>query len=211
MDTILVPLLIGLVAVELALYLIHRSRQRRLRAKDLAEAPDMDVWYLPAGWTSRAPPPVPPPALPGTDPHLASSNPTSVARPPPTRHISQNLRTRGYVVLGVVEKWRGVPHPDDDVLPRYAPLARGGEVSVVALDAPSDSIRPSSTSPTQSQSAVELEVEDTPVALPTVPILSSPTPPPPAAVVTPVHTRSESVVQMSEPRTSTAGVAAPSS
>ncbi|KAI9217578.1 hypothetical protein BC828DRAFT_417998 [Blastocladiella britannica] len=123
MEAIIVPIIVGILAVEILLYLVHRRRQRRLRAKDLADAPHVDVWYLPAGWAARPAPPVPAPAAPGADPYLASHVPTSVTRPPPTRHVANHLRTRGYVVLGVVEKWRGVPDPSDDALPRYAPVA----------------------------------------------------------------------------------------
>ncbi|KAI9187705.1 hypothetical protein H9P43_002096 [Blastocladiella emersonii ATCC 22665] len=186
-DNILIPLLVGLVVFEVVLYLIHRRRQRRLRAKDLAEAPTMDVWYLPAGWTNSRPPSeladpnlVPNGQAVPSAPMGGGGNPGAAptpSRPPPTRHISAHLRTRGYVVLGVVEKWRGLPHPDDDVLPRYTPVAApNARVDLDPLPAMADSPAPGA--------AEYVEMTDTHVDLPRARVPPPPTPAPtaPAAI-----------------------------
>ncbi|KAJ3375597.1 hypothetical protein GGF31_002800 [Allomyces arbusculus] len=104
---ILVALLAGLIVQCIA----RRRGRRRLRAKDLAEAPSRSIWYLPPGWTGSAPPPPSPPAL---------------SAPPPPATIARQLRTRGYVVLGVVEKWRSGQDALDATapgLPPYTPWA----------------------------------------------------------------------------------------
>jgi hypothetical protein len=118
-DTVVVLVILALVFVEIILFILHRRRQRQLRAKDLAQVPSLDVWYLPQGWTASS-----------TSPHVhpvianGSLDPTeSLSVPQPSaRHISAHLRTRGYVVLGVVEKWRGLPPPEEETLPRYEAL-----------------------------------------------------------------------------------------
>ncbi|KAJ3359612.1 hypothetical protein GGF32_009168 [Allomyces javanicus] len=103
---ILVSLLAGLIVQCIA----RRRGRRRLRAKDLAEAPSRSIWYLPPGWTGSAPPPPSPPAL---------------SAPPPPATIARQLRTRGYVVLDV-EKWRSGQDALDASapgLPPYTPWA----------------------------------------------------------------------------------------
>ncbi|KNE58676.1 hypothetical protein AMAG_04232 [Allomyces macrogynus ATCC 38327] len=172
---ILVSLLAGLIVQCIA----RRRGQRRLRAKDLAEAPSRSIWYLPPGWTGSAPPPPSPPAL---------------SAPPPPATIARQLRTRGYVVLGVVEKWRSGQDALDATapgLPPYTPWA--GPDGTVRLEVGEPVVVPvegEATALPRTSSPVDMDVA--PVPGPAVPLpaaLPGPTaridqgPPSPAVLV----------------------------
>ncbi|KNE55872.1 hypothetical protein AMAG_17835 [Allomyces macrogynus ATCC 38327] len=160
LDISVLAILVSLVAGLIVQCIARRRGRRRLRAKDLAEAPSRSIWYLPPGWTGSAPPPPSPPAL---------------SAPPPPATIARQLRTRGYVVLDV-EKWRSGQDALDASapgLPPYTPWA--GPDGTVRLEVGEPVVVPAEGEPTplpRTSSPVEMDAAAplTPLPGPTVPL-----------------------------------------
>ncbi|KNE68531.1 hypothetical protein AMAG_19742 [Allomyces macrogynus ATCC 38327] len=128
---VLVAVLSTLTTIELVLNWLDRRKANAQPGQAAAalQSAVADVWYLPPSWrASSAESPVPiPPEVPE----------------PPRCHVSNRLRTPGFVVLGVVEHWRdaGV---DPDAPPPYAAVAPAVEVEGVDDDVESGSASSSS-------------------------------------------------------------------
>ncbi|KAJ3369439.1 hypothetical protein GGF31_005349 [Allomyces arbusculus] len=107
---VLVAVLSTLTTIELVLNWLDRRKANAQPGQAAAalQSAVADVWYLPPSWrasNAESPPPAPPDVP-----------------EPPRCHVSNRLRTPGFVVLGVVEHWRdaGV---DPDAPPPYAAVA----------------------------------------------------------------------------------------
>ncbi|KNE70545.1 hypothetical protein AMAG_14667 [Allomyces macrogynus ATCC 38327] len=131
---VLVAVLSTLTAIELVLNWLDRRKANAQPGQAAAalQSAVADVWYLPPSWrastTVESPAPIPPDVP-----------------EPPRCHVSNRLRTPGFVVLGVVEHWRdaGV---DPDAPPPYAAVAPAVEAEGVDDDVESVSAQDATVS-----------------------------------------------------------------
>ncbi|KAJ3360840.1 hypothetical protein GGF32_007999 [Allomyces javanicus] len=109
---VLVAVLSTLTTIELVLNWLDRRKANAQPGQAAAalQSAVADVWYLPPSWRASTTGESPAPPIPPDVPE------------PPRCHVSNRLRTPGFVVLGVVEHWRdaGV---DPDAPPPYAAVA----------------------------------------------------------------------------------------
>lgn len=154
---------------EILLFCLHRRRQRRVKVAELNHLLNDSVWHLPHGWSST--PSTPHPIL-ATHYDPTETHPSA----PAPVHISSQLRTPGYVLLGVVEKWHHRPSQDDEPLPRYEswsgfPDTELGGTDMDSMDPPPMSPPTPSLAPTGSMErpalvSAEARVDSNPPSLP---------------------------------------------